>query len=477
MDETRDDVSGKSRVPSGRAEVKSRNPILQTETDEESQVAGSLAGYILSLQETVGNRAVQRMIRAGLPQIRLRTGQASGHTIARSQPLDEPRRSRITVAASVQSFRTGYGIGGRGRLALALIDRLRDTQERVQDAAAVLAEGHRQFGSQTPVEEEPAGLALGQPSSIETTSRRAVVVGNANYDEDATMGGTALPQRGRDLPGAIDDAREISDALRGRGYDVVPEDDRTAPQIEALLVAALNGGHGFDGPLPDGGELVFFFRGHGLIQGLIGVDGSAFTPLMMLSIRNQAYRRRIDFTAVLNACHSGVFVDVIRSAELLSARRAALLHRATPEMNVATLHRMTSLLDRAIEVQCAKNRLTLDLRAWWNRRYELELPHTSQQAMREALAEGRTEEQILADLTAHLNTLPDIWNEFVQRVEPSLLAVYDQARDVGVPLTGQVALQTYTGQIADPDRELQNQLDDVDIILNQVLEHVDTQLR
>lgn len=474
-------MSERTRILSRIRNAEKRDAASQVQAVPQS--VNLAAGHILFLQRAVGNRSARRMISADLSPAGTRVifSRSPFPLIARDQQPGEARQSRVAVATSVQSFRTGHGteVEGemRGGLALALLHRLRDARQTVQSAVASLGQGRRRFGARPQAGEEPAGVALGQSSEAETIDLRAVVVGNAIYDQNETMGDTELSLRDRNMPGALTDAREISEALRDRGYTVRNEPNQTARQIESLLLGALNGGPGFGPPLTAGSELVFFFRGHGLVQGLIGSNGSVFTPAMMLSIRNQAHQRCVDFTLVLNACHSGVFADFIRSAELLSTRQAVLVRAARPGADAASLGSLSSLLDHAIAVQRAKNGFNLAMRDWWTRRFELEAPHQSPEALRAAQDRGQTLEQIDAAIVAHLDTLASVWNQFVARVEPLLAALQGAARAAGVRPVRRVRLRTYAGTIAEPDRDLQAQLDDIDTVLNQILQHVDAQLR
>jgi hypothetical protein len=274
------------------------------------------------------------------PAVRGRGGAGGGPSLV--------QRARVDVATSVQADRATYPGPRGGLLTQALLARLRNQRATVSAATAAVGAGQRRFGSAPGTVEERAGVSSGRSAAAApgtTAQHRAVVIGNAVYNPGTTMGHTVEPSR--PLPGSSGDATNIATALRRRHYTVDLLLNQTAAQINAALTTALTG-------LIAGSELFFYYSGHGTPEGLIGVDGVAFTPAQMLAIRTTARTAQVNLVINTDACHSGIFADAIRGAELRDLRTSAAANPA-----------LVALLDAAIAVQDAKNTYNTAMQAWW----------------------------------------------------------------------------------------------------------------
>jgi len=191
-----------------------------------------------------------------------------------------------------------------------------------------------------------------------------VVIGNADYNAGTTMGRTVEPSR--DRPEVTADVARVPPRLRG--YQITSLANQTGAQIAAAVQAGLSG-------LTAGSELVFFYHGHGTIEGLIGVDGSVFTPAQAGAIRDAARTAQVDFAMILEGCHTGIFVDFIRGRELADTRSAAQAQQGADAPGSQAARNdaaLVALLDAAIAAQQARDRYNTTLQGWWARRFEVE---------------------------------------------------------------------------------------------------------
>ncbi|MBE0638629.1 MAG: DUF4157 domain-containing protein [Bacteroidales bacterium] len=368
-----------------------------------------------------------------------------------TQEDDESRRSRIDVATSVQAFRATYPDESGGLLTQALIRQLQRAQT-AGEATSAVGSGQRRFGSRAGSAEERAGVSLGQASSPpenETAEKVAVVIGNGNYDENTNMGSMAV--RNRPLTTTISDAESVAARMRDLNYVVTLLTDQNATQINQELTNQIN-------RLQQGSELFFYFSGHGLIEGLVGIDGSVFTPAQMVAIRDTARSNLVNLVINTDACHSGVFADAIRGAELTDTLRANQ-SQSTPSLE------LTAMLQGALDIQSAKNNFNTSINTWWAQRYEIE------NRMNVAATE-----QVITEWENHYNQGRDIWNNFVTACNPLLVTLRSSAGVAGLTLEA-LTLPTLTGNLnSDKEAQIQAGLDDVDNLLNQVLTYSNNRL-
>jgi hypothetical protein len=366
------------------------------------------------------------------------------------------QRARVDVATSVQADRATYPGPRGGLLTRALLTRLRNQRTTISGATAAVGAGQRRLGSAPGTVEERAGVSAGRSAAAApgtTAQHRAVVIGNAVYNPGTTMGHTVEPSR--PLPGSVTDATNIAAALRRRHYTVDFLLNQTAAQINAALTTALTG-------LIAGSELFFYYSGHGTPEGLIGVDGVAFTPAQMLAIRTTANTAQVNLVINTDACHSGIFADAIRGAALRDLRTSAAANPA-----------LVALLDAAIAVQDAKNTYNTAMQAWWARRYQLE----AAMAASPSTSSGTTIDPREVAWSTHYDTAGTHWNNFVAQANPLLAALQAAAAAAGITLRPLTLTPAVTPPFDVAGEQLaQAGLDDVDTLTNEVIAAVDQQL-
>ena len=411
--------------------------------------------------KTTSARDVQSAEPQSAPGVQAIQPTSPGDLVQLTQHPAAARQSRVMVATSAQSFLTSYS----RQLTRRLLLQLRDRHRSVAAAVSTASEGTRTFGARPVAATEPGRIALGMPAGAAgTPTRRAVVVGNGSYDQSATMGSSFLPLRGRDIATAVSDAATMATTLQGRGYDVgsLHQDNQTAAQIDSLLQAGLSG-------LGAGDELLFYYHGHGTMEGLIGQDGSVYTPTQMAAIRSAARGAEVNLTLVLEGCHTGVFADAIRGAELrdtLAAMRARI--GVTSGVVQYALQLLLPVLDTAIAIQGQKDALNTRTQAWWARRYQLD----------EQILASPDDATVRASWDTHYQSLQGIWNDLVTAVTPLLSTMRTNAIAAGFNVELSPQITPLSGSFdVDGERAIQAGLDDLDTILNRVLRETDSRLR
>ena len=418
-------------------------------------VAGRSAESLLDRQPTGGgaSAAVQRA--PAEPQD------------ARAAPA-EGTRSRITVASAVNANRATYPDDKTGgMLTHALLLQLRDRRVSVADAADKAGDGTHQFGTPGSPGEERGGVNAGASTAAGSVTRRALVVVNAQYDETKTMGNTV--ENSRDLPGGARDGVGVTAALKPRGYATTARPNLTGAQIDAELRSQLSG-------LGAGSELVFFYTGHGTMEGLIGVDGSVFTPAQAGGIRNLARQNQVDFVMVLDGCHSGIFVDFMRGRELADTRAGLVAGAAAGAAAAAPgspqpSGDLVALLDEAIATQTERDRYNATMQLWWARRYEIE------KAMNEQLTAGNTSDDVSLPWETHMVIQRDHFNALAAAANPHLAGIAMLRTSLLLSGAGALQLRAVARDASqEVDNDIQGQLDDMDIVLNSVLDAADAAL-
>jgi hypothetical protein len=160
----------------------------------------------------------------------------------------------------------------------------------------------------------------------------------------------------------------------------------------------------------------------------------------------------VDLFVGTDACHSGVFADAVRGAELQDARTVA-------QQAAGASPGPGALLDAAIAVQVQKDEYIATMRSWWARRYELEVPINA----------GDTSDPVMGAWQAHYGAARTPWNEFASRQNPLLgrkktagAAAGCRLRSLALP----VLSRPYDN---DAEMRVQANLDDIDTLVNEVL--------
>ena len=185
------------------------------------------------------------------------------------------------------------------------------------------------------------------------TGRKATAVYVAN---------AAYPTR--PLRGTIPDAEGLNGAMSGRGFQGAVHTDRTAAQMGALYEGAAA-----DASLEEGDSLLLFFSGHGLEEGLAGVDyghtgggdPGVLPHARVNAMVKQASARGVNTSVVIDACHSGTAVDQMRNdqmQELVGATRGtdlAPLMEMAREIDGAKVRFGRSLLEQRPALAAARS--------------------------------------------------------------------------------------------------------------------------
>lgn len=370
------------------------------------------------------------------------------------------RQSRIAVATSVQSFRTTVGTDKGGQLTQRLLTELSKQRQSVADAIGRVGEGKRKFGANPESGEERAGITLGESSKAKSApTHRAIVVGNGDYDDTGTMGHTVEPLR--DMPEAVSEARTVASSLEKRGYEIRRRNNQTASQIDALLQAGIAG-------LKGGDELVFYYHGHGTPEGLIGRDGSVYTPAQMTALRSTARAAQVNLDLALEGCHTGVFADAIRGAELRDTRAAIQSQVKTASGgNLKGFQALLPMLDQAIALQQQKDDFTEKVRAWWVRRYKIE----------QQMNKSPDDTKISKNWDTHYSSLQDIWNRFATAAASLVKTLQVLGKTAGIPVQSPRIIILTGNFTQDGEQAIQAGLDDIDTVLNSILQATDARLR
>ena len=137
---------------------------------------------------------------------------------------------------------------------------------------------------------------LGENTSTADGKKEALVIGNEKY--------TKFP--GHDLPGAKSDAAAMASTYGGQGFTVDHKTDLSGGSIQTEVGAAGKN-------LSAGDELLVYFAGHGLRDGVVGVDypdSGAVAPNSTMSGKaTSAQSSGYHATIMIDACHSGALVD------------------------------------------------------------------------------------------------------------------------------------------------------------------------
>jgi hypothetical protein len=281
-----------------------------------------------------------------------------------------------------------------------------------------------------------------QPAAQEghehTPKKHAVLIANANY------------RYGSSLANPIRECNDMKGELATRGYDAQVHEDRTAADMTSLWGAMIGGA-------THGDELVAHYSGHGMPEGLAGVnhrksDPDVYTKAQVSGTIGSATGKGAHIRFVMDSCYSGAAVQTVREErhnEIAAAtagtgtgsqlRGAAMtkLHEAKAELLAHGEKRRTVMrqLDTAISRHMAKAPDPRNVAATqqWDR--VLRLLRAAQPAMMDAL--DRALDKMWADylpmlevirkavhhpdappphivdrrtLGAQLNYLDDLWN-------------------------------------------------------------------
>ncbi len=147
----------------------------------------------------------------------------------------------------------------------------------------------------------------------------ALVIGNGDYQQG--------PGRPNDLPGVAFDVKALAPALAAHAAVEVKQ-NLTARQMNAAARLTIDRANAGD-------DVVVVFSGHGITQGIVGVDAApgsldgVLTTAQMQSLADHARSRGINFAFVIDACHSGTIGETARLSDIAQLKVRA---RTQPEV-------------------------------------------------------------------------------------------------------------------------------------------------
>lgn len=231
---------------------------------------------------------------------------------------------RVTVGAAAEAVTESHGEFGQ---------RLLELLER-EPGISIQAALHRIVEAEiasAPTIAETRDL-LG-PVATPMGNRYGAIIANSNYTP-----------HDNDLPRTLEDATRMESQLAGRGYQTqvhydLGRDEMLAAWLDPLLAARM------------GDEVVLFYSGHGVAEGLKDVNGTIFGLDRFGALREIALREWVDLTIILESCHSGSIADYVRRQEIVSLRDQL---QAIPGSEAAG-----ELVDIASDVQRIKDEITV----------------------------------------------------------------------------------------------------------------------
>ena len=120
------------------------------------------------------------------------------------------------------------------------------------------------------------------------------------------------------------DAEGLASSLGSRGYRPLGKIryDKTAPEMKEIFEEPAKRSE-----LHPGDSLVLHFAGHGVPEGLVGIDHSSTKPDVLknaevLGVLDEVANRGVSVSFLSDACHSGAAADQMRTAEVQRATSA-----------------------------------------------------------------------------------------------------------------------------------------------------------
>ncbi len=164
----------------------------------------------------------------------------------------------------------------------------------------------------TPKQDNLTSPLTNVPPALQP-KRKAIVVGNSDYiDKDPPANSSVLFT---DLPGAKADAAAMAADLAQRGFDVEQRENLKAADLRKAMIGRGQG-------LKEGDELAIVYTGHGIGQGLNGVDSvmskTTFAPTGVLphtdlaTEASKAVGGGYHLEMVIDACESDTLAREVR---------------------------------------------------------------------------------------------------------------------------------------------------------------------
>ena len=138
---------------------------------------------------------------------------------------------------------------------------------------------------------------LGDRHTKKDGKKEALIIGNEDYLEE------------QDLPGAKSDAAGMASTYKAAGFEVDHQVDLEGKDMDTVVQAA-----GSD--LQEGDELLVYYAGHGVRQGLLGIDSPDKSALVsdktLAGKVPEAKAGGYHATVMIDACHAGGTIDELQ---------------------------------------------------------------------------------------------------------------------------------------------------------------------
>jgi hypothetical protein len=176
--------------------------------------------------------------------------------------------------------------------------------------------------------------ATGGAGSGEPAKKQAVLIANQRY---ANVSRLYEP---------VNEATQMQGELSSRGYAVEVHTDKTAADMDSLWGAMVSAAK-------PGDDLVAHYGGHGLTEGLLGVEHDPppgtpdiFTNAQVAGVVGAATGKSAHIRMVLDSCHSGAAVQAVR--EVRQNELAAAATSPDDKLRVEALASLTQMKQRLL---------------------------------------------------------------------------------------------------------------------------------
>jgi hypothetical protein len=263
------------------------------------------------------------------------------------------------VAATVVGATAEPELARDGGLTPALIAALHANPDLSIDevlqhlAASPIGEAHSgpvqhptivQYGRMAQGAQGGSGGSTGEPAK-----KHAVLIANQNY-EDAPS-----------LRSPLAEATEMQGELSSRGYDVNVHADKTSADMGSLWGAMV-------GAAKPGDDLVAHYGGHGIEEGLLGINhhrppgpSDLFTNSQVSGVVSSATGKGAHLRFVLDSCHSGAAVQAVR--EVRENELAKAVSSPDDKLRVDALASLRQLKQRLLGLRERRTTVDSQLRA------------------------------------------------------------------------------------------------------------------
>jgi len=209
-----------------------------------------------------------------------------------------------TVAFSAGGKEAAGEEGSGGAYTQALLRAKKENPERSIDELATQMADFEVHGKAQHADV----VKVGRSNAEAGHKKVGVVVSNSDYER--------LP----DLPGAKADAQGMMGAYGGE-FDLVLHEDLRKGGIAGAAAQGMQG-------LAAGDHMVFYYAGHGIPEGLLGVDArpsdvksAVFPRGAVLGLVNRARTQGFHLTAILDSCHSGAVGQAVSDLRLVEMEK------------------------------------------------------------------------------------------------------------------------------------------------------------